>query len=46
MLIPLGEGHLGLRDFRVQVIDCTNVNNPTEREFLDLKIKLLCATWA
>ena len=27
-----GEGHLGLRDFMVQVIDCTNVNNPTERE--------------
>ena len=26
------EGHLGLRDFMVQVIDCTNVNNPTERE--------------
>ena len=30
-----GEGHLGLRDFMVQVIDCTNVNNPTERKFLD-----------
>jgi hypothetical protein len=27
-----GEGHLGLSDFLVQVIDVTDVNNPTERE--------------
>ena len=30
-----GEGHLGLIGFMVQVIDCTNVNNPTEGKFLD-----------
>jgi hypothetical protein len=27
-----GEGHSGLSDFLVQVIDVTDVNNPTERE--------------
>ena len=27
-----GEGHLGLIDFRVQIIDSTDVINPTERE--------------
>ena len=27
-----GEGHSGLSDLSVQVIDCTDVNNPTERE--------------
>ena len=26
------EGHSGLSDFLVQVIDVTDVNNPTERE--------------
>ena len=30
------EGHSGLRDFLAQVIDVTNLNNPSERgEFLD-----------
>ena len=27
-----GEGHLGWSDLSVQVIDCTDGNNPTERE--------------
>ena len=27
-----GEGHSGLCDLSVQVINCTDVNNPTERE--------------
>ena len=27
-----GEGHSGLSDFRVQIIDSTDVINPTERE--------------
>ena len=27
-----GEGHLGLSGFMMQVIDCTNVHNPKERE--------------
>lgn len=27
-----GEGHLGLKDFMVRVIDTTNVNDPTKRE--------------
>ena len=26
------EGHSGIKDFSVQVIDVTDVNNPTERE--------------
>ena len=26
------EGHLGIKDLSVMIIDVTNVNNPTERE--------------
>ena len=30
--ISIRKGHSGIKDFSVQVIDVTDVNNPTERE--------------
>ena len=37
MNIFFEEGHSGLNDFRAQIIDVTDVNQPTERESFGLK---------
>ena len=41
--ISVRKGTRGLRDFSMQVIDVTDVNNPTEREcFLIEKLNTYC----
>jgi hypothetical protein len=43
MSIFIGDGHSGLSDFRVQIIDSTDVINPTEREIYWIeKINCYC----
>ena len=35
------EGHSGIKDFSVQIIDVTDVNNPTERESFWMEKRVL-----